>query len=226
MNPPHIGTLGEKSLHASLKSWYAQPGDLLETRVAGYVIDIVRGDILIEIQTGNFSALKRKLPLLLETHPVHLLHPIPEEKWILRQRANGALVTRRRSPKRGGVLDLFRELVYIPHLLSHKHFSLEVLLTQEEEILRDDGRGSWRRKKWSVYDRRLLGITGSISFQNPADYLDLLPASLPEPFTNQDLASALRCRPALAQKMTYTLRQMGGLQVCGKRGNTLLQTRT
>ncbi len=225
MNPPHIGTLGEKSLHASIKSWYAQPGDLLETRVAGYVIDIVRGNTLIEIQTGNFNALKRKLPALLENHPVHLLHPIPAEKWILRQRANGALINRRRSPKRGGVLDLFRELVYIPHLLSHPRFSLEVLLTQEEEILRDDGRGSWRRKRWSIFDRRLLGITRQIAFRNPADYLDLLPANLPEPFTNQDLAAALRCRPALAQKMTYTLRQMGTLEVCGKRGNTLLQTR-
>ena len=226
MNSPHIGTLGEKSLHAAIKSWYAQPGDGLETQVDGYVIDIVRGDTLIEIQTKNFSALKRKLPPLLDSHRVHLLHPIPAEKWILRQRADGTMINRRKSPKRGKVLDVFRELVYIPHLLSHAHFSLEVLLTQEEEILLDDGRGSWRRKYWSIHDRRLLRVASITTFQSPADYLDLLPAALPDPFTNQDLAAALSCRPALAQKMTYTLRQMGTLQVCGKKGNTLLQTRT
>ncbi len=226
MNSPHIGTLRENSLHASIKSWYARPGDVLETRVGGYVIDIVRGETLIEIQTGNFSALKPKLPPLLETHRVHLLHPIPAEKWILRQRADGAAVSRRKSPKKGTVLDLFRELVYIPHLLPHANLSLEVLLTQEEEIWRDDGRGSWRRKRWSVHDRRLLGVTGRQVFKAAADYLAVLPASLPEPFTNQALASALACRPALAQKITYTLRGMGALQVCGKNGNTLLQART
>ncbi len=44
---PHIGTLGERSLHAALKEWYAEQGDLLEREVDGYVIDIVRGDLLV-----------------------------------------------------------------------------------------------------------------------------------------------------------------------------------
>ena len=53
-----IGTLGEKSLHAELKQWYMQPGDLLEEMVDGFHIDIVRGKLLIEIQTTNFSSIK------------------------------------------------------------------------------------------------------------------------------------------------------------------------
>lgn len=39
-----IGLLNEKSLHASLKQWYAQPGDRFEVAVDGFVIDIVRND--------------------------------------------------------------------------------------------------------------------------------------------------------------------------------------
>ena len=47
-----IGTLGERSLHASLKDWLAEPGDEIEKQVDGYHIDIVRGQLLIEIQSN------------------------------------------------------------------------------------------------------------------------------------------------------------------------------
>ena len=43
-----IGVLNERSLHASLKEWYAEPGDATEVKVDGYVIDLVRGERLIE----------------------------------------------------------------------------------------------------------------------------------------------------------------------------------
>ena len=63
--PVSIGRLRERSLHAALKQRYARPGDQFETRVGGYVIDIVRGDpdvpLLIEVQTGSFAKIKPKL---------------------------------------------------------------------------------------------------------------------------------------------------------------------
>jgi len=58
-----IGELNEKPLHAALKTWYAGPDDRVEVPVnggqRGYVIDLVQDDLLIEIQTGNFSSIKR-----------------------------------------------------------------------------------------------------------------------------------------------------------------------
>ena len=89
-----------------LKAWYAQPGDQLESKVDGYVIDLVRGDLLVEVQTANFSAIKRKLVKLLENHPVRLVYPIPSEKWILRisrgwcYRTRKAEITQTRAGKR------------------------------------------------------------------------------------------------------------------------------
>ena len=44
-----IGVLNEKPLHASLKEWYAKPGDQLEVAIDGFVIDIVRDDLLLEV---------------------------------------------------------------------------------------------------------------------------------------------------------------------------------
>lgn len=218
----HIGLLAEKSLHASLKQWYGRDGDLFEQPVAGYVVDIVRGQQLIEIQTANFANLKKKLGQLLPQHPVHLLYPVASDKWIVRQTAVGQPISRRKSPKHGQVWHLFNQLVYIPHLLTHPNLSVGVLLTQQEEIWRDDGQGSWRRGHWSLHDRLLLTVTQQLSFTHPADFLPLLPPDLPRPFTNQQLAQALHIPPQLAQRMTYTLRHCQLLSVVGKAGRSQL----
>jgi hypothetical protein len=220
-----IGTLGESSLHAALKAWYAQPGDRLEVDVDGFVADIVRGDLLIEIQTGNFSKLKGKLGRLVGDHPVHLVYPVVAQKWIVRVDEDGQLVSRRKSPRRGRVEDLFKELVRIPTLLVEPTFSLEVALVHAEQVLRDDGLGSWRRKGWSVADQRLIEVVGSQRFDSPEDLADLLPEALPNPFTNRELADALKIRINLAQKMTYCLRKMKVITMVDKRGNALLYER-
>lgn len=214
-----IGTLSEKSLHAALKKWLGEPGDQFEVKIDGYVIDIVRDGLLIEIQTRHLYAMKAKLGKLLPHHNIRLVHPIAREKWIVRQTAVGDPIGRRKSPKKGRVIDIFAEIVRIPHFLLHRNLVLELLLTKEEEILRDDGRGSWRRKRWSRYDRRLLEVVDRISFSSPTDYSGLLPPDLPTSFTNRELASDLRCHPALARKISYTLRKMGLLSVVGKTGN-------
>src|SRR5919205_2984155 len=102
-----IGLLNEKPLHASLKQWYARPGDRFEVPVDGFVIDIVRDDLLIEIQTRNFSSIKSKLNKLARSHRVRLIYPIVHEKWIVRLATdNGHGTIRRKSPKRGRLEDL------------------------------------------------------------------------------------------------------------------------
>lgn len=210
--------MGETSLHDEVKRWYSQPGDRVETWVDGYLIDIVRDDQLIEIQTGNFSAIKAKLEDLVSRHPIRLVHPIAQTKWIVRLDSRGERVSKRRSPRRGRVEDLFLELVYIPHLMMEPNFSLEALLVQSVEELIDDGRGSWRRRRWSVHDRRLLDVVGRATFSTPANFLKLLPATLPEEFTTRELAESLGLRANIAQKTTYSLRHMDIIEIIGKRG--------
>lgn len=218
---PGIGQLTERSLHAALKEHLAQPGDRFEVKLGRYVIDIVRGDLLIEIQTRHLYALRPKLLRLLEEHPVRLVHPLPAERWIVREARDGRQ-TRRKSPKRAAVRDIFEELVRIPDLAGHSNLTIEALLVREEQLWRDDGQGSWRRGRWSLIDRRLLGVEGAAVLAGPADYLALLPPGLPEPFSNADLAAALPCAPALAGKVTYALRAMGLLAAAGKRGRANL----
>ncbi len=218
---PRIGLLNEKPLHASLKQWYAQPGDRFEVPVDGFVIDIVRDNVLLEIQTRHFGAIKSKLATLVDSHQVRLIYPIAHEKWIVQSPGGrNAFTTRRKSPKRGRVEDLFRELVAIPRLLTHQNFSLEVLLTREEETRRYDRR-RWRSRGWVTEERRLVEVVDRRLFETPGCWLALLP-DRSEPFTSRDLAQAIGVRLDLAQKMTYSLRHAGLIQALGKRSRATL----
>jgi hypothetical protein len=217
----------ESSLHAALKNHYARSGGLQEVPVDGYLVDVVRQGLLIEIQTGNFTAIKDKLQVLLENHHLLLVYPVAQEKWIVRLPAEGDTpIGRRRSPKRGQVSEIFRELVRIPSLMTHPNLSLEVLLIREEEIRRDDGQGSWRRRGWSIIDHRLLDVLHSHLFQTPQDLLALIPDTLKEPFTSKDLAAAMGVRRYIAQKAAYCLRNMQVITIAGKRGRAYLYTYT
>ena len=218
---PGIGLLNEKELHASLKQWYARPGDRLEVPVDGFVIDIVRDDLLIEIQTRNFASIKSKLTNLARCHRVRLIYPIVQEKWIIRSTLrNGKGAIRRKSPKKGRMEDLFWELVSIPQLLSNPNFSLEVLLIRGEEVRRYNGKRRVRRG-WLIEGRRLLDVLDQRSFGQSTDWLRLLPDGL-ELFTTSDLASRMNTGRELAQKMAYCLREAKMIELIGKRGRSNL----
>jgi len=223
---PKIGTLNEKPLHEALKQWYAQPGDLFEATVAGFVVDIVRGDLLIEIQTRNFSAVRRKLERLTVDHPVRLVYPIPRDKWIVKLAADGeSPVSRRKSPKRGAFEHVFDELIRMPAMLMHPNFSLELVLIEEEEVRRYDGVRGWRRGGWVTDERRLLRVLETRLLTEASDMSAFLPDILPEPFSVSDLATTIRSTRRLAQRMVYCLRSTGCLAPVGKRGNAILYER-
>jgi hypothetical protein len=217
--------MSEKSLHAALKAWYARPDDRLEVPIDGYIVDIVQDDLLIEVQTRNFSAIKDKLHDLTAEHAVRLVYPIAQEKWIVKlDRDLQHRTSRRKSPKRGRVEHLFQELVSIPRLLCNPNFALDVLLIQEEETRRHDGRRGWRRRGWVTHERHLLRVVERRLFETPSDMRALLPATLAEPFTTADLAFTLSQPVRLARRMAYCLRKMGVIHKIGKRGNAYLYT--
>jgi len=189
--------------------------------VDGFVADIFRDGEIIEIQTQNFGAMRKKLTHLLGYYPVHLVHPIYVEKMIVRQDPDGREINRKKSPKKGKPIDIFEELVYIRELVMHPNLTFEILMTREEEIRRQDP----KRRKWNgwyVYDRRLVEVVDRIVLASYRDFKALLPADLPVPFTNKELGEILGCSHHQANSITYTMKRMGALQQVGKRGNAIL----
>ncbi len=222
-----IGVLREGPLHAALKSALAQVGDRLEVPVGRYLIDIVRADgELVEVQTGGFGALARKLDALLDEHRFRIVYPVAAERRIVRVDGEGQVLSARPSPRRATALELFDRLVAFPSLLSHPHLTVEVVLVREDHV-----RGpapvpsASRRRTRDPGQRRLVEILDRIELHGPGDALKLLPPLPPEPFSTRELAALLRCPVLLAQRVAYCLRLLGLLEPAGKRGPTPLHRR-
>lgn len=223
---PRIGTLREGALHAELRNWYRARGDRLEVPVDGYVVDLVRGDQLVEFQTGGFSSLRRKLPTLLTRHPVRVVTPIPVSRFIVRVSDAGEVLSERRSPKRGRIEDVFAQLVSIPELLAHPNFSLEAVLVEIDEVRVHRPGRAFRRRGWVVQSRALRTVHASHVFAAVDEVAALLPRALPDSFGTADVATAAGLSRRLAQQMLYCLTALGATARVGKCGNAILYRRT
>jgi len=212
----------EYSLHSEVKAWYSTLGDELEVKVEDFIVDVLRDNLMIEIQTRNFSAIKKKLNKLVVDNRVRLVYPIAKLKWIIYVSKSGDVVSRRKSPKNGKLIDLFYELVHLSYLVKNKNFSFEVLLIEEEELRCNDGNGSWRRRGVSIKDRKLLAVLDRVVFENSRGFLRFLPFDMGESFTNKFLAKKLGVSIRLAQKITYCLRKMDLISIDGKKSKELL----
>jgi len=221
-----IGLVNEKSLHSALKQWYARPGDLLEFPLDGYIVDILRGNQVIEIQTGNFASIKRKMRDLSCRYRVTLIYPVAQERWILEvPRTLPGAIVRRKSPKRDAVDQLFEELVSFPDLLKCPNFSIEVVSIQEEQLRSYDKRRPGKRRAWRIVERKLLRVLERFLFDVPSDLWQLIPPSLPDPFETSQLASAVGRPRWFAQKIAYCLRHSGVTRAIGKEGNSVVYSR-
>lgn len=215
-------TLREGSLHAALKARYAAIviGARIEAAVDGFVVDVAGQDELVEIQTGSFASARRKLERLVATHHVALVHPIPIEKWLVCVDAEGVILRRRRSPKRGIALDVFDELVYIPRLIAHPNFRIELPLICEEEVRGPIPEGARYRypREWWRLDRRLIEVVKTLRIDTPADLLCLLPYGLPDEFTTADIVASTGRSKRLAMRTVYCLERSGAIARLARRG--------
>jgi len=209
----------ETSLHRQLKCLYAIPGSLVEQKLGRFRIDVVQPDRLVEIQVASLTAIRDKIAVLLKKHRVLVVKPIVVRKHLVKLgRAGGKVVSRRLSPKKQTLLDMFDELVHFTRVFPHRRLTLEVPLIEIEE-LRFPGHG--RRRRWrlndhQVEDQRLIEVVGVHEFRTAGDLCRLLPTTLPCPFHTGHLSEGLGVERWIAQRMAYCLREMGAVKSVGK----------
>jgi hypothetical protein len=215
----------EGPLHAAVKDLLAEPGDRVEVPVGRFVIDLVRADgELVEVQTGGFGPLGKKLDALLDEHRVRVVHPVAAERRIVRVDEHGQVLGARRSPKRATAVAVFDKLVAFPSLLTHPNLTIEVLLLREDHIRRRQPTTTRRRTR-DPGERRLVDVLGRVSLRTPDDILAALPTLPPGPFSTREIAALLQCSTLLAQRTLYCLRTIGIVEPAGKRGHAPLYTR-
>jgi signal recognition particle subunit SEC65 len=215
----------ETSLHRELKKLYA--GDDAQTEVAldKYRIDAVSGKQLIEIQHGSLAAIRSKIQRLVHDHRVLVVKPIVASKLLVKQSGpQGRILSRRMSPKRGKLLDIFDELVYFTRVFPHPRLTLEIVLVEVEEW-RYPGHGRrrrWRKGDHVVADQKLLSVGQSVRLRRASDLVQLVPGKLPKNFHTGHLAELAGIHRHIAQRIAYCLREMQAVEQIGKQGNALL----
>jgi hypothetical protein len=223
LRTPGIGTERESSLHRSLKTRCAGPEGKTEEPVGAYVCDAVSGSgEIIEVQTGSFGPLKRKIQDLVLQGPVRIIHPVIVHKTIELREKDGAPVSLRKSPRCGSEWDLFKALLYAPLLPLTKGLTIELIMVDVLEKRVRDGRGSWRRKGVSIIDRELTAWLRAMPLSGKQDYRAFVPFPPGEEFTTRGLAEKARIRLALAGKTLYVLTKLGVVERVGKSGNALV----
>lgn len=215
----------ETSLHRDLKAQYAGNDAQFEVSLGGYRIDVTSGDRLIEIQLGSLAAIRDKVRALLKGHTIVVVKPIVVRKTLIKQSCQHGLGTsRRQSPKRGTILDLFEELVHFTQVFPHKRLTLEVPLIDIEEW-RYPGHGRrrrWRANDHQVQDQKLIAVHKTYRFRTADDLARLVTCPLPQRFHTGHLAESLGVHRWIAQRIAYCLRQTGAVCMVDKQGNACL----
>jgi len=223
---PSIGTRKESSLHRALKFRYSGIEGATETLEGGYVCDGRTEDgELVEVQTGSFGPLKEKVKKLCGQNKLRISHPIVALKYLELYDDSGRLVSRRKSPKKGNIWNVFDALVYAPLLPLEKNLSIELAVVEVIEKRVDDGKGSWRRKGVSIADRHLGAWRESFVLSRLKDYNQFVPFKKNEKFTVRDLAKKAGIDVSLARKTLYVLRKMNAVKEAGKLVNALVYTK-
>lgn len=214
-----IGTLKEKTVHAILKDYYAPDRDMQEIPIGGFVADIYTGTKIIEIQTANFNKMRSKLDCFLEQHPVTIVYPIAQIKYLIWiDETTGECSKPRKSTVKGSVYRAFYELYKIKNYLSHRNLSLCFPLMEMEEYRllngwsRDKKRGSCR------FDRIPGALLEEIRFERVEDYLQLIPYELEEPFTVKEFGRAVKEPARIAGIVLHILNYLQVIRRSENRG--------
>ncbi|MDR0486239.1 MAG: hypothetical protein LBH29_05885 [Elusimicrobiota bacterium] len=218
-----IGMENESALHLALKLFYSGEQGKTEQAVGGYICDAVRKDgVIVEVQTGNFKPIEKKLKTLCAERKVILVHPIIAVKTIKTYTKDGVLLNTRKSPIHEDVWDIFEALLYCPSLAVMPNLTFNLALVDIAQRRVRDGKGSRRRRGASAKDKMLSAFLGAVTLEGKKDFVKLIPFKKSDTWTAGDLAKKANIYSTLAGKAVYVLSRSGIIKQVGKRQRAYL----
>jgi hypothetical protein len=204
-----IGTNNESSLHNTLKNLYVGKNGKTEISIDGFICDGLSAENeIIEIQTGSFKPLYKKLSILSKSYKVKIIHPIILKKTIHLFDKNNQQISLRLSPKKGNPYDVFKALIYAPAIAKLKNVQVELVLVDIDEIRKQDGKGYWRRKGISIIDKVLSKKHDHITLSKLSDYKQFLPFKKSETISAPLLSKKAQIPYKTASMTIYTLNKL------------------
>lgn len=213
ITPEHkhgIGRLGERTLHRILKYFFEPDENFHEIKVGKFVADICKDNNITEIQTRDFSSLRKKLTAYSGKYNVNVVFPISEKKfisWV--NSATGEITSRRKSPKSGKPWDILYELYRLRPImpLTNVRFTLVMCETEDFKTFDCDSKGTKTSSK--RFERIPTEIYDIITLEKTSDYNLLIPPSLGDNFTAAEFAKAAKMTKRTASCAIYALVSLG-----------------
>ena len=219
--PNEIGTLSERRLHSVLKFYYESDQNLHEIKIGRFFADILTGNQIIEIQTGDLGRLCKKLDVFLREHNVTVVHPIAKNCVISRiDPKTGEAISRRKSPFHADIYSAVPQLYRIRPYLSNPSLAIRLVFLSVEEYRTPNCSKRGSRKGSVRLERFPEELHYEIDLSVPEDYRIFLPKELPEVFTSGDIKRLTHCRDA--STLLLILTTVGTVERIGKRGNSYL----
>ncbi len=225
-----FGTLAEKRLHAVIKKYLCADETLHEVGISGtrFISDIRMGNEILEVQTGAFFPMRKKIDYYLSHTDctVTVVHPVAAVRrlsWVDPVSFEIAPPRRVRAER---AEELLPELYcLLPHL-GNPRLRFLVLMLEVHDFRLQNGSRSPDGKKGSVrYERMPISLLEELSFCEPSDYARFLPPSLPATFTVKQFSDATKLRGRDAYSAVRVLATLGLLAPAPPIGRAMAWTR-
>ena len=215
--PDGIGTYKEKTLHSAVKFLLEPDVTCHEIRHGKLIADIENEHGIIEIQTRSFNNMRSKLEFFLKDKTVTIVYPYASVKWLMwLDPETGEISKKRKSPRKMSFFDAFYELYKIRAFLLEPNLNILLLGLELEETRLLTGWSDDRKKGSARFDRYPVSIKESLHLKTPEDYIWLIPANIPSPFTASDYAEYAKVSSRTAYSAISCLKELGVIRKIGK----------
>lgn len=224
-----IGTLSEKTLHAVLKNYYEPFQDNHEIKIGGFIADAVGEYGILEIQTGNFKRMQKKLRAFLDVTDVTVVYPIVHDKyyvWVDTEK--NEISKKRKSSVKFNIYNIFSEIYPLKDFVGDNNLKLRIAVIDMIYYYNANGRTKKDRRRNKcdkLIDRVPQALVDEIYLQCVDDYKQFIPQPLEDGFTQKEFASCAGINDSLAGYTLYFLRAIGLVERYDKRGNAFLYRR-
>lgn len=209
-----FGTLAEKRLHAVIKKYICPNEDFHEVPLDGtrYLSDIRVGDDIVEVQTGSFYPMKKKIDYYLQSTDctVTVVHPIAAVRRLSWVDPESFEIGDARRVAGERAEALLPELYCLLSHLGNPRLRFRLLLLEVHDFRLQNGSRSRDRKKGSErYERMPIALLDELDFFTPEDFRRFIPEGLPSPFTVKQFSTLSKIRGRDAYSVVRVLTALG-----------------
>lgn len=221
-----IGIQKEKVLHKTLK-YYICPDDtkhevkITKENKGNLYADILLDNVIFEIQTRSFNALRNKLNEFLKKYHVIIVYPIAYHKQIINLSEDNTILSSKKSPKKGNPLEIFVELYKIKNFLKNDNLGFKIILLDMDEYRKLTIKKHYRSSGYIRIVQIPKRIEREINLIDKNDYNKLLvDYNLNKTFTSTDFSKITKLNVKKSRVVLNVLSYLEVVTRVGKKGNS------